>query len=171
MTTLGTQTGSFAYAKYQLTRSILENALQKNLTTEDYEGAKKFFGGCAFCCDKHAPRKDHLVCVFDRGDFIRVNVVPACQECDDSKGRKEYHDWMRNSNSLHSLRSRGRTNKQIEERIKLIEKWQAGYKPRTEVGLFGEDYARYKGILKKMEQLCEEAKQMASDVRARNGKS
>jgi len=170
MTNVRTQTGSFAYAKYQLRRSILENALEKDYTTEDYEAALKFFGGCAFCGTKQAPRKDHLVPVIQCGDFIPHNVVPACQKCDDSKGQKEYHEWMRNSSSRRSLKARGLTHEQVEERIKLIEKWQSGYKPMTEVQLFGEDYPRYREILQKMEQLCEEAKRVTSRVRARNRK-
>jgi hypothetical protein len=171
MTKVRTQTGSFAYAKYQLRRSILENALETNYSTEDYEAALEFFGGCAFCGAKEAPRKDHLVAVIQCGDFTPHNVVPACQKCDDSKGQKEYHEWMRNSNSRRSLKARGFTGKQVEERIKLIEKWQSGYSPMTEAELFGEDYARYQEILKKMEKLCEEAKLMTSRVRARNRKS
>ena len=171
MTKVRTQTGSFAYAKYQLRRSILENALEKDYTTEDYEAALEFFGGCAFCGAKQAPRKDHLVPVIQCGDFIPRNVVPACQKCDDSKGQKEYHEWMRNSNSRRSLKARGFTDEQVGERIKLIEKWQSGYRPMTEAELFGEDYARYQEILQKMEQLCEEAKRMTSRVRSRNRKS
>ena len=171
MTKIRTQTGSFAYAKYQLKRSILENALEKNLATEDYEAALEFFGGCAFCGDKPAPRKDHLIPVFQCGDFVRRNVVPACQVCDDSKGQKEYREWMRRSNSRRSLKARGFTDKQIRGRIKLIEKWQSGYRPMTEAQLFGDDYARYQEILRRMEQLCEEAKQVTRRVRSRNSKS
>jgi len=170
MTKVRTQTGSFAYAKYQLRRSILENALETDYTTEDYEAALEFFGGCAFCGAKQAPRKDHLVPVIQCGDFIRCNVVPACQKCDDSKGQKEYHEWMRNSNSRCSLKGRGFTDERVQDRIKLIEKWQSGYRPMTEAELFGEDYARYQEILQKMEQLCEEAKRMTGRVRSRNGK-
>lgn len=170
MTKVRTQTGSFAYAKYQLRRSILENALEKNFTTEDYKDALEFFGGCAFCGAKQAPRKDHLIPVIKCGDFVRRNVVPACQKCDDSKGQKGYREWMRNSNSRRSLKARGFTDEQIEKQIKLIDKWQSGYKPRTEAELFGKDYSTYQQILQKMEQLCEESKQMTDRVKSRNRK-
>ncbi len=170
MTKVRTQTGNFTYAKYQLKRSILENALEDDYTTEDYEAALKFFGGCAFCGARQPPRKDHLVPVIKCGDFVRRNVVPACQKCDDSKGRKEYHEWMLNSNSRRSLKTRGFADDRISERIKLIEKWQSGYKPMTEPELFGDDYSRYQEILLKMEQLCEEAKRMTDRVKSRNRK-
>lgn len=171
MANVRTQTGSIAYAKYQLRRSILENALEKNLTTEDYEDASEFFGGCAFCGAKHASRKDHLVPVIECGDFVRRNVVPACQKCDDSKGRNGYHEWMLNSSSRCSLKARGFTDRQIEKQIRLIEKWQSGYRPRTEAELFGKDYSTYQQILQRMEQLCEESRQMTDRVKSRNRKT
>lgn len=171
MAKIGTKTGSFAYAKYQLKRSILENALQTNYSTEDFDAALEFFGGCAFCGKKPAPRKDHLVPVFRCGDFIPHNVVPACQQCDDSKGQKDYCEWMRNSNSRSSLKGRGLSDTQVEARIRLIEKWQAGYTPLKERDLFGQDYDRYQDILRRMEQLCEEAKTITSHARARVAKS
>ena len=93
MSNLRTKTGSLSYAKYQLQRAILENVLEKNFTSDDYEASLKFFNNaCAFCGSNNIERKDHLVSVIRHGDFIRSNVVPACQLCDDSKGQKEYHD-------------------------------------------------------------------------------
>jgi hypothetical protein len=171
MANINTQTGSIAYAKYQLRRSILENALEKNLTTEDYEDALEFFGGCAFCGVWDAPRKDHLVPVIGCGDFVRRNVVPACQKCDDSKGRNGYREWMLNSSSRCSLKARGSTDKQIRKQIRLIEKWQAGYTPRTEAQLFGRDYSTYQQILRRMDRLCEEARQMIDRVKSRNAET
>ena len=163
-----TQTGNFFYAEYQFKRSILENALVSNYTTDDQAAAIEYFGGCAFCGARNAPRKDHLVAVFECGDFVRQNVVPACQECDDSKGRKEYHDWMRHSKSAKSLNRRlGLSSDQIEKRIEKIEKWQAGYVCGDEEALFEADYSKYRDILKRMEALCHEAEVLALKANAR----
>lgn len=163
-----TKTGGIPYARYQLQRAILENALESNYTTEDHAAALRFFGGCAFCGASEASRMDHLVPVRKHGDFIPRNVVPACQECDDSKGQKEYHEWMRSADSPKSLRSRGLTNEEIERRIQHIEKWQAGYQAKTEKQLFGKNYGRYLDILKKMDALCEEARQLINNVKVQN---
>lgn len=170
MANIRTQTGSFAYAKYQLRRCILEKALQRACTIEDYDAALRHFGGCAFCGATPAPRKDHLVAVINCGDFIRSNVVPACQVCDDSKGQRDYRDWMRDSNSRRSLKARGFTSTQIEARIKLIQGWQAGYKPKTEAELFGEDHTEYEQILETMAKLCEQASRLAHRVRNRSNR-
>ena len=168
-----TQTGRFYYAKYQLKRSILENALQDDYTVEDYNEAVNFFGGCAFCgaLPPQAKRKDHLVAVFKFGDHTKLNVVPACQKCDDSKGQNEYEEWMSKSTSTCSLKARGFTEAQIRQRIRRIKQWHSGYKhPKTMKEFFREDYTTYMKIIKKMDKLCEEAEQMAKRVRAKNGK-
>ena len=165
MKKISTATGNIAYAKYQLRRSILESALEDNYSDKDHKDALEFFGGCAFCGSETTSRMDHLVPVMSLGDFIRSNVVPACQVCDDSKGRKEYRDWMRYSTSPKSLRKRGLGEKQIEDRIKLIEKWQGGYTAKTEKELFGRNYEQYLDILNKMGALCNEARQLVGKVK------
>jgi len=160
-----TTTGNIAYAKYQLKRSIIESTLDDNYTENDHKDALEFFGGCAFCGSKNTSRMDHLVPVFKLGDFIRSNVVPACQECDDSKGQKDYQDWMRNSTSPKSLRNRGFSEEESERRIKIIEKWQGSYRVKSEKQLFGQHYDQYKEILNKMEHLCNEARQLVRNVK------
>lgn len=166
MSRIRTKTGGLPYARYQLQRSILETALENDYSSEDREEALEFFGGCAYCGDMPAPRNDHLIPVFQCGDFVRHNVVPACQPCDDSKGQKEYHEWMRNSNSPRSLKHRKKfTTKEIERRIRRIEAWQAGYKAKTEEQLFGNSFGRYKEILRAMDALCEDARELVNNIK------
>lgn len=171
MKKISTSTGSIAYAKYQLRRSILESALEDNYSDRDHKNALKLFGGCAFCGNKTTSRMDHLVPVISLGDFVRSNVVPACQVCDDSKGQKEYRDWMRNSTSPKSLRKRGFGEEQIEARIELIEKWHGAYTAKNEKELFGRNYEKYLDILNKMDALCNEARQLVDKVKPGNKRS
>ena len=166
MKKISTATGSIAYAKYQLKRSIIESTLDDDYTENDHKDALKFFGGCAFCGSKNTSRMDHLVPVFKLGDFIRSNVVPACQECDDSKGQKDYQVWMRNSTSLKSLQKRGFSEEERERRIKIIEKWHGSYRAKSEKQLFGQHYDQYKEILNKMDHLSNEARQLVAKVKS-----
>jgi hypothetical protein len=159
-----------AFARYQLKRAILENVLGDNYTEDDRDAALEFFGGCAFCGGVEAPRNDHLVPVIDQGDFVRQNVVPACAKCDDSKGQKDFRRWMRETTSKCSLRQRGFTDAQIEERIQRIEQWQAGYEPKTDEQLFRKELGRYRLILEKMDNLIEEAQQLVNDVSSESTK-
>jgi len=165
MTRIRTNTGSLAFARYELNRAILENVLEDNYSKSDRDAALKFFAGCAFCGGAEATRNDHLVPVINRGDFVRKNVVPACAKCDDSKGKKDFRSWMREATSKCSLRQRGFTDTEIEERIQRIEQWQVGYKPKTDQQLFGKNLSKYRLILEKMDNLIEEAQQLVNDVK------
>jgi hypothetical protein len=166
MSKIRTQTGSIPYARYQLKRSILENVLENNYDDKEYAQALKYFNGCAFCGDPNATRKDHLIPVISNGDFTSNNIVPACQKCDDSKGQKEYTIWMRNSRSPKSLKIRkGMTDEEIERRINHIEKWQKGYKAKSEKELFGKYYEEYLSVLQEMDDLCTKARQLVTKVK------
>ena len=162
---ISTSTGSIAYAKYQLRRSILESSLENDYSETDHEEALDYFGGCAFCGNKNTSRMDHLVPVISLGDFIRTNVVPSCQVCDDSKGQKDYQEWMRNATSPKALVNRGFSKQAIEQRIKMIEKWRSGYIPKTEKQLFRKHYNHYLDILNKMDVLCSEARALVAEVK------
>ncbi len=168
MAVLRTNTGQIAFARYQMQRAILENALDRDYTQEDRQAALDYFGGCAFCGSPDAPRNDHLVPVVKLGDFIRQNVVPACQPCDDSKGGEDHADWMRNSTSKRSLRGRRRSEAEIEARIMMIREFVGNYLPRTEEALFGPFLSQYQEILRNMEALAEEAHQLILGLKARN---
>ena len=52
MKKISTATGSIAYARYQLRRSILESALENDYSETDHKEALEYFGGCAFCGNK-----------------------------------------------------------------------------------------------------------------------
>lgn len=156
-----------SYAKCHLKRSIFETLLENNYSDEERNEALEFFrGGCAYCGEMPAPVDDHLIPVLDRGDRVRCNMVPACHICNNSKGRKEYHDWMLNSTSKDSLKGRNVSAEEIEKRIQIIEKWQNGYKVKTEGELFGENLGRYNEILKKMDDLFEDAQKLANEVKS-----
>jgi len=165
MSRIRTKTGNIYVARYQLQRAILEKVLEDDYTQDDRSAALEFFGGCAFCGAKEAPRNDHLIPVFNYGDFVRNNIVPACQKCDDSKGQKDFREWMRSANSPCSLKNRGHNNEDIEKRIRRIEEWHSGYIPRTEKELFGKGYVKYQEILSEMQKLCDRATELVNEIK------
>jgi hypothetical protein len=166
MDRIRTKTSSLAAAKYHLTRAILEQLLDDNYTRSDRDDALRYFGGCAFCggTKAKATRNDHLVAVRERGDFVPKNVVPACQRCDDSKGKRDYREWMRSPAFRSIVHGRNWTTAMMEERIKLIRAWQRGYRPRSEIMLFGRHLARFKAVQREAECLQDKAKRLVRDV-------
>ena len=163
-----TKTGSTSFAVYQLKRAILEQVLQDSYTTEDREEALLYFGGCSFCGSSEAPRNDHLVPVIKLGDFIPGNVVPACQRCDDSKGGRDFREWMRSGAYPGSLPSRGMAKSEIESRIHHIESFIGDYNPRSEKYLFGDQWERYQELIRRMEVLREETQSLIQTVNRNN---
>lgn len=59
------------------------------------------------------------------------------------------------------------TMNEIEKRIEMIEKWQAGYESKSEAALFGDDYPIYTDILQKMDSLCQEAEALTLRTRTK----
>jgi hypothetical protein len=72
---------------------------------------------------------------------------------------------MRNATSPSSLRGRGWTDADIEKRIKLIQAWQRGYKPRSEKALFGKHLAQHRAILRAADLLRQRADDLVEAVR------
>ncbi len=68
-------------------------------THEQWKQTVIFFGGtCAYCgrTMKKGERltRDHLVPVAEGGETTQVNVVPACGNCNSSKGKEEWREWF-----------------------------------------------------------------------------
>jgi hypothetical protein len=170
MSRIRTKTSSLAAAKYHLTRAILEQLLDSNYTEKDRREALHYFGGCAFCGapPSKATRNDHLIAVRERGDFVPRNVVPACAKCDDSKGKDDFRHWMRTAESPSSLRGRGWTTATIEKRIKLIQAWQRGYRPKSEEALFGRHLARFYAHQREAKDLEKKTCRLVADTRREN---
>jgi len=80
----------------------LERALQEGLGRRDFgsaarKQAREFFGEplvCVYCGSPEWKRWDHLVPAMSGGEAVLGNIVPACQPCDDSKGRKPFESWL-----------------------------------------------------------------------------
>jgi hypothetical protein len=77
----------------------------------------------------------------------------------------DFRHWMRNATSPSSLRGRGWTDADIEKRIKLIQAWQRGYKPRSEKALFGKHLAQHRAILRAADLLRQRADDLVEAVR------
>jgi 5-methylcytosine-specific restriction endonuclease McrA len=162
-----TKTPYVATTKYVFRRAIWEDLLTSEYAEADREKALLFFKGCAFCGSSDAPRNDHLIPVLKGGEFIPKNVVPSCQRCDDSKGDKEFVDWMRNGKSKGSLRQRKNlTDADIEERIKRIKQWVGSYTGKTEASLFGDHSQEYRNLIKEMAELTGRAQELVRRIKA-----
>lgn len=106
-------------------------------TDEEVEDALKVLGMtaetvcCAYCGDKMSEWDHFHPLVVDKkptGYITEIhNLVPSCGKCNQSKGNKEWKEWM-NSNAQKSPKTRGVAN--LEQRIKQLEEYENHFKPK-----------------------------------------
>jgi len=80
-------------------------AARGDLTTQQWtDRIEEFDGKCAYCSivlltlgDYHHPHyltMDHIVALLKEGQHTKINVVPACLSCNQSKCNKDVWEWM-----------------------------------------------------------------------------
>ncbi len=77
-------------------RATLTKALVKTLTPEEWENAKLYFGGCAYC-GKQLKKltKDHFIPLSKGGTYTAENILPSCRSCNSSKSNKSFEEWYK----------------------------------------------------------------------------
>ena len=112
-----------------LKRSTVENFGRRQFGQAEVEEVIVFFGDnrpeCAFCGSIEVKRWDHVVPVMDGGETVIGNMVLACQECDDSKGKSPFEKWIW-GDAPKSPKSRGIED--IAERVEKINNYVKHYK-------------------------------------------
>jgi len=79
-------------------RRTLKKKVKATLTNEQWETTLKHFGGkCAYCgrYPKHGEvlQHDHFYPLAKNGELSVFNTIPACGECNSSKGKKLFSSW------------------------------------------------------------------------------
>jgi hypothetical protein len=123
-------------------------------TVDEIEQALKILGmeptdvRCAYCGDK-ATEWDHLrplVLKHRPTGYISeiANLVPACGKCNQSKGNKDWRQWITGTTAKHSPTKRKVAN--LSERIARLEayeRWRAPTKIDFEAVLGPDEWERY----------------------------
>lgn len=67
-----------------------------SLTDQEWTDLKLWWGGCAYCGRNNIRMtKDCVIPCARGGIYVVCNVVPACPECNGSKGSRGVFSWMR----------------------------------------------------------------------------
>lgn len=143
-------TNHFPRLRYNVERGLREVVARKHtLPSKSWEQIQKEFGRrCAFCretanAENRGIVPDHLVPVVDYGELVLGNVVPACQTCNDSRGKQDWKSYLR-----------ARFPRHAESRIRRIQAYRLrhGYRPRTpEAVLSRKQHQEYKRLLKEFD--------------------
>lgn len=113
-----------ARALSSLDRAMREYLLSRAFGTDQRRRAGEYFqsagiNGCIYCESETFERWDHVVSVYAGGATVLGNMAPACQPCDDSKGAKDYKEWLIGS----ARRNPAKGNSVL--RAKIIQRVQA----------------------------------------------
>jgi hypothetical protein len=157
-----------------LTRAVREGLSTRQFGQQEAETVVRFFGSgppeCAFCGSADVRRWDHLVPVGLGGDTVLGNIVLACGRCDDSKGQREFEEWML-SNAPFSPTTRGVPD--VQQRIARLKAYmtQFGYAPRRlEERLSQQELERFATIRSKHRELRCEIDELIEAYQERRGR-
>lgn len=124
---------------------------------------------CAYCGDAKTEWDHFRPIVKNRqptGYITEIaNLVPSCGKCNQSKGNKDWHQWI---NGTAQLCPRVRRPAGLEERISRLKAYEVWRKPIKidYANLFGkEDWANHLNRLERILQLMQEAENDAMKLR------
>ncbi len=130
---------------------------------------------CAYCGDR-ASESDHLrPLVLQRRPTGYVseiaNLVPACGKCNQSKGNKNWREWMM---SAARLSPTGRKLRDIAERIARLEsyeRWRSPTRVDFETVLGRDGWEHYWALCEAVIEQLRECQKVADTIRAEVGKA
>ena len=100
------------------------SCLSKQVAKRRFRKSIKYgWGGlCCYCRSNRATSLDHVKPRSKGGSSLRSNLLPACQECNHSKGSRQWLEWFKEqpfyNETAHELIEEWITNKRfIEEEV------------------------------------------------------
>lgn len=98
-------------------RLARKNQVPQTLTTKQWEACLSYFNGCCTYCGAqqsfwHVIEKEHYIPLTKSGGYTADNIIPACRECNSSKGNRDAADWLPWKFGKHKARK-------ITERIEV----------------------------------------------------
>ena len=76
-------------------RKTRERKSLTEITNQQWEIKKEFFNyECAYCGNTARLQRDHFIPVSKGGGCTEVNIIPACDKCNSSKGANAPFEWF-----------------------------------------------------------------------------
>ncbi|WP_344688049.1 HNH endonuclease signature motif containing protein [Blastococcus jejuensis] len=103
-------------ARYARRRKRRMDAVEHDLSTEQWTALQTAWGGCAYCGATGTPLQRDCVLPISRGGrYTLDNIAPACGSCNASKCNDEVTGWLRRKR----LDERGFLARHVEIRDEL----------------------------------------------------
>lgn len=89
-------------------RNARKRGLLSALTLEQWQDIKEHFdNACCYCGEEKPLHQEHFLALSKGGEYSRDNILPACRNCNSSKGSKDFAVWYpkyRNHNKKREQR-------------------------------------------------------------------
>jgi hypothetical protein len=154
-----TGTKHFTRMDYHVSRGLREIvAPRQTMPKKEWEEIKfSFDNKCSYCgegptIENRGIVADHVVPATHFGEFVKGNVIPACQTCNDSRGNKCWKEYI-NTKQLHGFQAR----------IGIIEqhlKDNPYTAPTPETALTPEELGEYNNLHKLWKDIHTQAKKL-----------
>lgn len=151
---------------YTVQRGLRELYTEHTLNEEEWNEIIVHFGNkCSYCNVEDTGNSrtgiipDHLIPAANNGDYILGNIIPACQDCNDTRGKKDWKEYIIKYFPKNS-----------DERVLKIERYitQFNYEPAIpEKRLENDEYQEYQSILNEWESLLKRATELRSKIQYR----
>ncbi|RNL65446.1 HNH endonuclease [Nocardioides marmoriginsengisoli] len=83
-------------ARYARRRKSRMDAVEHDLSPEQWDALQAAWGGCAYCAATDRPLQRDCVQPISRGGrYTLDNIAPACASCNASKCNDEVTGWLR----------------------------------------------------------------------------
>jgi hypothetical protein len=161
-------TRHFSRMQYNVSRGLREIVAPKQVMSNAHwqSIADEFGGRCAFCGELGSRENrgivpDHLVPVTQFGELVLGNTVPACQTCNDSRGEKDWRNFLRE-----------KFPERAADRTRAIEAYisRHSYVPISpQEALTPSELQEYNALVQDWERVLQTAKRLRESVAARRG--
>jgi hypothetical protein len=162
-------TRHFTRMNYNVSRGLREIVTSSHKMTErEWKDTQQEFDECCAYCGSPSTAAnrgivaDHLIPVTEYGELVAGNTVPACQTCNDSRGNKDWRNFIQSRFPSEAI---SRIAK-IEEHI-----GKYNYIPSTlESSLTPQELEEYHELFRQWGELLKRAKKLHSAVTARRSR-
>ena len=80
-------------------RKLVDLNIKNEFPSDAWELCKKHFAYCCAYCGRKPKvlSRDHLIPLSQGGSSNLENIIPCCQNCNNSKSNREFHLWYKNA--------------------------------------------------------------------------
>jgi hypothetical protein len=163
--TVGTR--MFSRMNYQVVRGMMELITTQELSRTDWSCIKEFFEHrCAYCgiSDTGDTRNglvpDHLIPASQNGDYLIGNVVPACHDCNDRRGKKPWESWLRQNYPEDA-------EIKVKTIVRYLQQYPYTHQERPEERLTEEERQEYESIMSEWGRLWQRARALRDQIARR----